>query len=72
MTPATIPAVVRTSRNPKRLTRNDNRYPPRVATANPAPAAAARRLPHTRTIVPRANAVITWSRKSQPIVGIVR
>ena len=70
--PATIPAVVRTSRNPKRLIRNDNRYPPRVAIANPAPAAAARRLLDTRMIAPRTNAVITWSRNSQPIVGIVR
>ena len=39
MTPATMPAVVRTSVNPNRPTFSVSRYPPRVPIANPAPAA---------------------------------
>src|SRR5215813_12433600 len=72
MIPATTPAVVRISVNPNSPVHTDSRYPPRVARANPAPAAAIRRLPAASTAAARANAVITWSRNSQPTVGIDR
>jgi len=72
ITPATIPAVVRISLNPNRPIHTDSRYPPRVARANPAPAAAMSRLPVASTAAARPKAVITWSRNSQPRVGIDR
>ena len=72
MIPAAIPAVVRTSVNPNRPPHTDAMYPPRVATANPAPVAATILLPETSTATARTKAAITWSRNSQPIVGIVR
>src|SRR5690348_10584509 len=77
-TPATMPAVVRTSLNPNSPVQTDKRYPPRVARAKPAPAAAASRLATTSrlgmtsTASPRPKAAITCSRNSHPIVGIVR
>ncbi|HEX6450341.1 MAG TPA: hypothetical protein VF060_12880 [Trebonia sp.] len=57
--PATIPAVVRTSLNPNKPIQTERRYPPRVAAANPAPAAAASRLPDASTTAARTNAAIT-------------
>ena len=72
ITPATIPAVVRTSLNPNSPIQTDRRYPPRVARAKPAPAAAASRLPVTRTARARPKAAITCSRNIQPMVGTER
>ena len=72
MIPATIPAVVRTSVNPNRPAHTDAMYPPRVATANPVPTAATILPPEMATATARTKATITWSRNSQPIVGIVR
>ncbi len=72
MIPATIPEVLRTSVKPNRPTRSDSRYPPRVARANPAPAAAASHQPVAAIRAASAKAVMTWSRNSQPIVGTVR
>ena len=69
---ASIPTEVRTSRNPKSPIHTDSTYPPSVERANPAPAAAAKRLPVASTTKPRTNAAMIWSKNSQPMVGTVR
>ena len=72
MIPAVSPAELRTSVKPNRPAHTDRRYPPRVATANPAPAAATILLPRASTAAASRKPVMTCTRNSQPIVGIVR
>jgi hypothetical protein len=76
--PATIPAVVRTSVNPNNPTRTDSRYPPKLAMANPAPAAAPTRLPETSTAVASTKAAMILQREQpadrgdRPVPGQVQ
>ena len=72
ISPAAIPAVVRISLNPNNPIHTDSTYPPSVASANPAPAAAASQLRVTSTAAAKTNPTMTCSRNSQPIVGMDR
>ncbi len=57
--PAAIPAVLRISLNPNRPIHTDWRYPPRVASASVAPAAASSRLPVASTAAATLNTALT-------------
>ena len=70
MIAATMPAVVRTSVKPNNPTLSDSRYPPRVASPNPAPAAYASRRPVSGIATASRKAEMIWSRNSGPMVGI--
>ena len=72
MTPATMPAVVCISRNPNKPVHMDSRYPPSVAVAKHAPAAALHHRLTASTASASTNPAITCRRKSHPMTGMLR
>ena len=72
ISPAAIPALVRTSLNPNSPIRMASRYALSVDSANTALAAATSRLRVTSAVAARTKAAMNCTRNSQPIVGIDR